>query len=108
MAMRFDVKNTTAGQPSWWLISSNGQTVAWAGETFDSTANAHRAANAFKTGAATARYDLYTDTGGHWRWRAWRSSDKVASSGESFNTHASAQQAADNVKNNAAQAEGPA
>lgn len=39
MAMRFQVKNTTAGQPSWWLISSNGQTVAWVGETFDSTTN---------------------------------------------------------------------
>lgn len=54
--------------------------VAWAGENFSSTYNASRAASAFKSGAATARYEVYEDNGGSWRWRAWRSSDKVAAS----------------------------
>lgn len=82
--MYFSVGNDQGGQPSWWLYAANNKMVAWAGETFDSTSNAERAARSFKAGAATARYDVYKDAGGHWRWRAWRSSDKVASSGESF------------------------
>ena len=49
--MRFLVANDTAGQPSWWLYADNNKMVAWAGETFASTSNAHRAAVAFKAGA---------------------------------------------------------
>lgn len=80
--------------------------VAWAGETFASQSNATRAAKSFKAGAATARYETYTDSGGSWRWRAWRSSDKVASSGESFDGEYEAQRAADNVRDNAGSASG--
>ncbi len=105
--MQFKVTNTQGGLPSWWLYSSNGQLVAWAGETFASSSNATRAANAFKAGASTARYEVYSDVGGKWRWRAWRSSDKVAASGESFDSQYNAQRAADNVKNNAGGATGP-
>ena len=81
--------------------------VAWAGETFDSQSNADRAANAFKDGAATARYEVYKDSGDNWRWRAWRSSDKVAASGESFASESNAQRAADNVRDDAGDATGP-
>lgn len=81
--------------------------VAWAGETFVSAPNASRAAREFKAEASTARYEVYLDAGGSWRWRAWRSSDKVASSGESFYSEANAQRAADNVRDNAGNAEGP-
>lgn len=107
--MRFEVKNTTgaAPKPGWWLYAGNNKMVAWSGETFASTANATRAAEAFKSGAKTARYDVYADTGGSWRWRAWRSSDKVASSGESFSSKAAAQTAAENVRDNAGSATGP-
>ena len=105
--MRFSVRNNSAGQPTWWLYGDNNEIVAWAGESFATTANATRAAEAFKTGARTARYETYTDTGGSWRWRAWRSSDKVASSGEAFSSRSSAQRAADNVRDNAGQATGP-
>ena len=45
--MRFVVGNTQGGQPSWWLYGGNNEMVAWAGETFASTANAQRAATAF-------------------------------------------------------------
>lgn len=77
------------------------------GESFASTYNATRAATSFKVGAATARYEAYTDTGGNWRWRAWRSSDKVAASGESFYSKYDAEQAAKNVQTNAGGATGP-
>lgn len=105
--MYFSVGNTQGEKPSWWLYAANNEMVAWAGETFDSKSNAERAASSFKAGAKTARYDVYEDTGGHWRWRAWRSSDKVASSGESFSSEYSAQRAADNVRDNAGAATGP-
>jgi uncharacterized protein len=77
------------------------------GRTFDSTSNATRAAQAFKAGAASARYEVYPDAGGNRRWRAWRSSDKVASSGESFYDQDNAERAAINVRDNAGSASGP-
>jgi uncharacterized protein YegP (UPF0339 family) len=104
--MRFNVGNNTAGQPSWWLYGGNGEKVAWAGETFASTSNAQRAAVAFKAGASTARFEIYQDAGGDYRWRAWRSSDKVAASGESFASKANAERAAENVRVNAGSATG--
>lgn len=104
--MRFQVANNTAGKPSWWLYGSNGEMVAWAGETFASLSNASRAASAFKAGASTARYEIYADAAGKYRWRAWRSSDKVAASGEAFASKLNAERAAENVRNNAGGATG--
>src|SRR5690606_41337394 len=49
--VQFEVKPDSGGNYSWWLSSSNGQTVAWAGESFASKSNANRAAEAFKAGA---------------------------------------------------------
>jgi uncharacterized protein len=103
----FEVGNTQGGEPSWWLYGANNKMVAWAGETFSSRDNAFRAATAFKTGASSARYEAYPDSGGQWRWRAWRSSDKVASSGESFSGKYEAERAAENVRANAGSATGP-
>jgi len=105
--MRFLVTNDQAGKPSWWLYASNGQMVAWAGESFASMTNANRAATSFKLYAFSSRFEIYQDTGNHWRWRAWRSSDRVASSGESFSSAASASTAAENVRLNAGSADGP-
>lgn len=105
--MRFSVGNNKGGKPSWWLYGNNDEMVAWAGETFASMPNATRAAQAFKTGAKTARYEVYLDSGSSWRWRAWRSSDKVAASGESFVSRQSAERAAYNVRDNAGGANGP-
>ena len=104
--MRFSVGQNSAGKPSWWLYSGNGQTVAWAGETFASASNAARAAASFRAGASTARYEIYPDAAGKYRWRAWRGSDKVAASGESFASQNNAQRAADNVRDNAGGASG--
>ena len=103
---RFVVANDRSGNPTWWLYAANNQLVAWAGETFASTYNAQRAAVAFKAGARTARYEVYLDGGGSYRWRAWRGSDKVAASGESFSSRWAAQAAADNVRDNAGGASG--
>ena len=105
--MRFQIGNNTASQPSWWLYAANNKLVAWAGEAFASTANARRAAAALKAGAATARYEIYLDSGDKYRWRAWRSSDKVAASGESFSSRTAAQVAADNVRDSAGTATMP-
>ena len=98
---RFEVGNNRAGRPSWWLYATNNEMVAWAGEAFASLYNAQRAAAAFKAGAKVARYDIYQDSGGAWRWRAWRGSDKVAASGESFSSRYAAEQAAARVRANA-------
>lgn len=107
MAMRFYVGNNTSGDPSWWLFGANDEMAAWAGETFASESNARRAALAFKAGAATASYEVYADTGGSWRWRARRASDKAAASGESFDSKSNAERAAVNVRDNARYAPGP-
>ncbi|CUR54613.1 conserved hypothetical protein [metagenome] len=104
--MRFTVSNDNSGKPTWWLYGANNKLVAWAGESFASPHNAHRAAASFKAGAKTARYEVYLDGGNAYRWRAWRSSDKVAASGESFSNRGAAQAAADNVRDNAGGAAG--
>jgi uncharacterized protein YegP (UPF0339 family) len=104
--MRFSAGSTKDGQYSWWLYGSS-DTVAWAGETFPSQSNADRACEAFKEGAAEARFEVYEDKANEWRWRAWRSSDKVAASGEHFYDKSNAQRAADNVRDNAGDADGP-
>lgn len=106
MYFRVTTTKGDAEKHSWWLFGDNGEMVAWAGETFASEWNAKRAASAFKAGAATANYEVYSDAGGHWRWLALRSSDKVASSGESFDSKSNAERAADNVRNNAGNATG--
>ncbi|HEV2888069.1 MAG TPA: hypothetical protein VGX49_14235 [Jatrophihabitans sp.] len=104
--MRFEVANDRGGRPTWWLYGDNHKLVAWAGETFASSYNAHRSAAAFKAAAKIARYEVYLDGSGQYRWRAWRSSDKVAASGESFSSRWAAQAAADNVRDNAGNAGG--
>lgn len=104
--MWFKVGTNTAGNATWWLYGGNNKLVAWAGESFASLDNAKRAATSFKVGAKTARYEVYQDSGGSFRWRAWRSSDKVAASGEAFSSRSAAQAAADNVRDNAGGASG--
>lgn len=103
---RFEVAADRGGNPTWWLYAGNNKLVAWAGESFASSYNAHRAASAFKAGARTARYEVYADIAGQYRWRAWSSSDKVAASGEAFSSRWAVQAAADNVRDNAGGASG--
>lgn len=106
--MKFTVDNgENTDKAYWWLHGDNGEMVAWSGEDFASISNAKRAAEAFKVGAAEARYDIYEDAAKEWRWRAWRSSDVVASSGESFASKSNAERAAENVQANAGDADGP-
>lgn len=105
--MRFVSGATNGGSWSWWLYDGSSQTAAWAGEEFVSASNAKRAAVAFKSGAARARFEVYLDAAGKWRWRAWRSSDKVAASGRSFPTQAEAAGAAEAVQLDAGTASGP-
>jgi uncharacterized protein YegP (UPF0339 family) len=104
--MRFEVANDRGGRPTWWLYANNHELVAWAGESFASPYNAHRAAAAFKAAAKVARYEVYLDNSGRYRWRAWRSSDKVAASGQAFSNKRAAEVAAANVRDNAGSAGG--
>jgi len=103
--MRFDVKADKGGNYSWWLISSNGQTVAWAGESYASKSNAQRAAESFKKGASEAKFELYENKGGDWSWRAHRGGNVVAVPGEAFASKSNAQRSADNVRDSAGSAE---
>ena len=105
VVVRFRVENTAGGNPSWWLHSSNGQQVAWAGETFASLSNAKRAAKAFQAGAEAATFEVYEDKGGKYRWRAVRNGKIVASSGEAFASKSNANRAANNVQSKVGDAE---
>lgn len=105
--MYFSAGETKDGQYSWWLYGDNYETAAWAGERFPTLYNAKRAAESFKAGASTARFEVYPDGGDEYRWRAYRSSDKVAASGESFASKYNAERAAENVRRSAGGASGP-
>jgi uncharacterized protein len=104
VAWKFSVGATKSGKYSWWLYGANGEMTAWAGQEFTYESGARSAMISFKGAAAIARYEVYKDLGGAYRWRAWRSSDKVAASGESFASEYNAQRAADAVKANASSA----
>lgn len=106
MTWKYVVGTTQSGKGSWWLYGGNGELTAWAGQEFASESGAREAARAFKNGAGSARYDIYLDARGSWRWRAWRSSDKVAASGESFASKYNAERAAEGVRTNAPYADG--
>lgn len=55
---------------------------------------------------ARARFQIYADAAGKYRWRLKDSAgEKVASSSESFDTKASAKQAAEQVKGTAPDAD---
>jgi uncharacterized protein YegP (UPF0339 family) len=47
------------------------------------------------------RFEVYDDTGGHYRWRLWSGSNKVAASGESFDSKYNAERAATDFKSSA-------
>jgi uncharacterized protein YegP (UPF0339 family) len=51
---KFEIYADTAGNYRWRLKSSNGQTVASSGESFDSRSNAKRAAENVKANAGSA------------------------------------------------------
>lgn len=51
---------------------------------------------------ANARFEIYADTAGKYRWRLKDGNgEKVASSGESFDSRSNAKRAAQNVKSTA-------
>ncbi len=51
------------------------------------------------------KFVIYSDSGGHYRWRLVSSNGQtIASSGESFASHSNAKRAAENVKAHAGSA----
>jgi uncharacterized protein YegP (UPF0339 family) len=104
--MKFVVDNGRGAHPTWRLYSGTVM-VAWAGTTFDDSARATRAAESFRGGADTARYEAYQVRNNEWRWRARRSTSTVAYSGQRFATKDDAENAADIVRRNATEAAPP-
>lgn len=104
----FAIMNTLAGRPAWWLHASGGYLVAWSGSAQASEDEAIEAASAFKAKAHGARFEVYVDAGGKFRWRAWSRAMRVAESGEWFVSRTEAQRAADDVRLRAGQATGVA
>jgi uncharacterized protein len=51
---KFEIYSDSAGNYRWRLKSSNGQTVASSGESFDSKSNAKRAAENVKANVGSA------------------------------------------------------
>jgi uncharacterized protein YegP (UPF0339 family) len=55
-----------------------------------------------------AKFEVYKDTGGRYRWRLTAANgEKIASSGKSFDSESNPKRAAENVKANAGSATGP-
>lgn len=51
------------------------------------------------------KFEIYKDSGGHYRWRLVSSNGQtIASSGEGFASHSNAKRAAENVKTHAGSA----
>lgn len=106
--MKYEVYADAAGRYRWRLVSTNGQTVAASGESFDSQSNATRAAENFKKNCSDWTYEVYADAAGRYRWRAKSGNGQtVAASGESFDSQSNAKRAADNVRDNGGSASGP-
>ena len=106
--MEFLVAPGLGGGPSWWLYSTDGELLAWAGQYFASLAYAHKSAMAFKSAAKEAQYEVYSHADGGWRWRAVEYINyPMASSPESFPDRARARRAAKNVAKGASRAVGP-
>jgi uncharacterized protein YegP (UPF0339 family) len=106
--VHFEVYADSGGHYRWRLKSSNGQTVAVSGESFESESNARRAAQNFKTSASGLPCEVYADSGGHYRWRLQANNNcNIGSSGESFDSRSNAVRACENVRGNAGGASGP-
>lgn len=105
-SLSFSIMNTLAGRPAWWLHAPGGYLVAWSGAPFVDDAAAREAAGVFQDRAHAARFEVYVDTGGKFRWRAWSRAVRVAESGEWFVSRSEAQRAADDVRQRTAGAEG--
>jgi uncharacterized protein YegP (UPF0339 family) len=105
--MRFSVYKNEVGLPTWRILEARSdKLVAWAGETYPSLSKAQEAAERFKFAAAAAKYQVYRDAKGSWRWRAFFSSS-IADSGEAFTERVEAEREASLVRSGARYAQGP-
>lgn len=105
MPMSLEIYADKGGKARWRLKSSNGQTIASAGQAFASRASAKRSAEAFKANAEKNEFEVYADKSGGHRWRAKSSNGQtVASGGETFDSQSSARRAATNVQKNVGKA----
>ncbi len=103
--MKLEIYADSGGKSRWRLKSSNGQTIASAGQAFASKPGAKRSAEAFKANAVKSTFEVYADKSGKHRWRAKSSNGQtVASGGEAFDSQASARRAATNVQKNVGKA----
>lgn len=106
-SLYYATKRDDDGNPYWALTGDDCRTAAWSGESFGSVDDAQRALERFKTIAASAVYETFTDEWGFWRWRALRLHHCVAASAEVFDSKANAVRSAAHVRDNAGGAAGP-
>jgi len=105
--MKYVINETEVpGEFSWWLATDTDVT-AWAGRSFPTLKDAHRAAAAFALEAAEEKFAIYEDDNHQWRWRATRSTKPEAQSAESYAARFDAEQAAEAVRLGAASATMP-
>lgn len=102
--MRFKTGDVIADRPSWWLYDADNQVIAWAGDMFSSLDEAEDAAEAFRCGAARARFELFQDRASHWRWRVMAGDRRIASSSDAYLNQLAARRAANNVRDHVAHA----
>lgn len=100
--MRFKTGEVIAAQPTWWLYGADNRLAAWAGQTYPSVAHAEAAAASFRYGASRAKFELFQDRQGRWRWRAWVSDVQIASSSDVFASEIAARRDANQVRDSIA------
>lgn len=107
MSLRFTSVPMQNGQFIWRLHTSENELLARSGQGFETLVSAQRAAAAFKARCPRARFEVYVNAVGEWRWRVYRTRIAVARSGSAFATRADAEHAVEEVQVNAVSASGP-
>lgn len=102
LSRNLEVYADRSGNYRWRLVGANGEAVAASGESFASRSNANGAAQAFKAGAESWRYEVYLDASGQYRWRARASNGKtIATSTTTFSKSSNAERATEYVRKSA-------
>ncbi|WP_115865282.1 YegP family protein [Halorussus litoreus] len=103
----FEVYEDAAGEYRWRLVHRNGRILADSGEGYASRSNARRAVESVTATAESAevdadsgaRFEVYEDAGGDYRWRLVSSNDEiVADCGQGYSDRSGATEAVERVR----------
>lgn len=105
---KYTVQDDVSGPGRWWLWNASNDVMARSGESFDSTANATRAALNFKEHAPQWRYESFQGADGQWYWHAQAGNNAiVAAGGRAFGSRADTDAASNAVRVNGGAASSP-